>query len=956
MGAGASRSEEQGDGVLRVDATRLRECATPAAVEALLRSSLTSAAASPPPRLLQSDATQVIIHLANLGFAGGRVPDEPPAAVLGYMDTSSSRVWVTPRDADAAADIAAVCVPAAVSSPPSNLGPRSVCNLLWALAVLARCGATRASSGHTTAAWLRAAESALQSCIVAAAVGGEGGRDHVQGPQDRSSTQLLSAGDCANVLWGFAVLGHRPAHKWLSAWCIAWSARLRRQDGKCAVDAQGHRAQRAHPRAVSRGLVALALLCGPDAVNSFGGGPFIAATASICAWDVDGPSNEAEEDHVDCIVPPDVLTATLWALVTCKAGTVAGMHDPHGGHGAVVTGAALCRLCARALPTATEGELATMFWGLASLRITPPHVWLAALETNLADRRSQAYVPPPRRPPRQYGGQQQHGEEYLMAQAAHQQQPSESALAAGVEAIVLWSYATCGLSPPPHALDSACERCVSSAEAAIQAAPDVLPVVMDALQKCLWALAKLRHRPGRGAVLVRCADMIGPRISHHHNGRNGGFVCTASCVATVVGSYAQLGASPGADVLTRAADWWLAALKTRSNSSGTGPLASGSWTTDLCTSLWAFAALGFHPGEAVLDSAVKALMSSASHAGAGGAQASPLALIAPGAVCSALYAFGALGHMPPQTTTPVFLPSAASTIALHAGSLTARELGLALWGLSQLAHHPGRPWLDAVAPHVVTAVTAPATAADLAPLLWALLVLREHSRGVSNSASQTSATLATWLALACCADEDGTSGGAAIDSNALRTLLTAQLLLQAEAPALARAFASRASRLSDTSARKRATWEARALSEWKAAASSACSAMAASTAYGDVVTCLTAMRVPISRVPRLVADGMLVADVLLWPDEPLLTHDQLATCLQLDGPSAFMRTPTTGSKANAQATGATLLRDRLYEALRVRCVSVPMTQWPAAGEKSKGSREDARVAFLTRIVAKVTAR
>ena len=922
MGASASSQRLGEPGAVSLGREEVDACRSAASLEKLLLSRCPDLS-----DLRPADSLHVLSHLATLTFtARSSVTDEPsPAGPLSTWD---------PRASQPAKRIASALVPGLTTHVAiRGYRPRGVANLLWSLGVLHTARLLPASgTGAVTPDVLRTCEACLSPAILAA----------------------LSPNDCANVLWGFAVLGHQPHSKFLSAWAAAWVGGLHaavtpalhaQQQPEDVAPAQSGRV---HPRAVSRALVACALL--GDVAHVVGFEAFHAGLDALCGW---------AEDDGSGFVPPDVLASSLWALTALKVVPKPRVHGP------------LCSLCASSFTTCSRAELCRLLWGLASCGIQPSSGMLAALETHLADARHQLRTAAaPWRP--------RHGSEEARPQPHSQHGGDAAATAAATagetaweEATLLWSYASLGISPPPAAMDARCERCVSAAELAVGAHPpgaggsSSVAGVCDSLQHLLWALGRLRHRPQRGALLVRLADVLAPRMQ----------VLGAGGIGGVVLAYAQLGASPGADVLAKSADWWRDSLRR-----GT-VLGHSGGALALCHTLFGWASLGYHPGEHVLDAAAKALLAShpASPSG-GGANINgsgynndgPLAHLPPGGLCCALFAYGTWTHVPATSPGPGFLPAAVQAVALHAAGCTLRELSHAVWALANLAHHPGRPWLDSIAPAVVAAVSgasqelgpaSPTLCSDVAHLLWGLLVLRDHSRGTSSGAALkgsrlasnagqsdvSSATLAAWLALSSLADD-----GVANDPFSLRVLLTAELLLQSEAPGLARAYAARNAVLTPHRAQRRGNWRSSAVAAWKASAVHSVESILKHPAYADICATLAMLRVPHTPA-RVSADHMLCLDVMIRPEE-LLSRDQLVTCLSLDGQPAFLR--TTGSKASAALapTGATLLRDRVYEALRVRCVSLPLPLW-AAASKTRGERqrEDARAAVLTRVLGKLYA-
>jgi hypothetical protein len=280
------------------------------------------------------------------------------------------------------------------------------------------------------------------------------------------------------------------------------------------------------------------------------------------------------------------------------------------------------------------------------------------------------------------------------------------------------------------------------------------------------------------------------------------------------------------------------------------------------------------------------------------------------------------------------------------GELEGEGLSQVVWSLATLSHHPGRPWLDAFGRAAVGAMgpgkagVVPMAPTALTNLLFGLLVLREHAAAAGGA--QRSATAAAWAALAAAAD-----GGGASDA-ALRMLLTAELLLSAEAPEVAAALPAAAGGAAGGAARR--AWRARARAAWGDACRAHAAAAAASHLHRDVCRALTALRIRhtpvlLTPLPPPPAAGTLAnALASAFPEEegPLLTIDAaLSTrdggraALQLDGPSAFVR----NSRAPA---GATLLRDRLYEALGWRVVPVAHFAWPRNNES--------RTAYLKKLL------
>jgi hypothetical protein len=856
--------------------------------------------------LRPSDGIHVLSHVAVLAFTARSVVSDQPAPAGPYS------CW-DPRSAEPAKHVAAALAPVLLTHGViRGTRPRGVCNLLWALGVLHSAHLLPPSGpGAVTSDVLRTCEAGLS----------------------HSTLHSLSPNDCANALWGFAVLGHQPHSRWLTSWASAWVASLQ----SAAQPAVHHNddvtqlpSGRVHPRAVSRALVACALL--GDVAHVIGYDAFHASVDALCSW---------QESDGAGVVPPDVLASTLWALTTLKVVPKPRVH------------AALCALCASSFSSCTRGELCRLLWGLASCGVHPGAPWLEAMESELANARHTQRVRTAAAPWRPRHGSAE-------ARPSQHQQAEDSAAAAAVagdtaweEATVLWGYATLGVSPQPAAVDARCERCVSAAELAVgghsgtSTGAASITGICDSLQHLLWALGRLRHRPQRGALLVRLADVLAPRM----------LVLGAGGIGAVVLAYARIGASPGADVLAKSADWWRDALRR-----GNGISHSGG-ALALCHTLFGWATLGYHPGEHVLDAAAKALLTSHPSGGAH-TDDGPLAHLPPGGLCCALFAFGTWAHVP---TSPGFLAAASQAVALHASGCTLSELSQAVWALANLAHHPGRPWLDSIAPAVVAAVSGASQevglCGDVAHLLWGLLVLREHSRASTTSSAAlkgarlshagtsdtSSATLAAWLALASLADD----GAAHNDPFSLRVLLTAELLLQSEAPSLARAFASRSSALTPHRAQRRGDWRCAAMAAWKASAAQAVAEVLKHPSYADICLTLAILRVPYTPA-KVSADHMLCLDVVIRPEE-LLTQDQLVTTLTLDGPPAFLR--GGASKPGVLVpTGGTLLRDRVFEALRVRAMSLPLPLW-ATASKTRGERqrEDARGAVLARVLGKLYA-
>ena len=921
MGAGASsqRHGEPGSGAVSLSREEIDACRTTASLEKLLLARCPDVSA-----LRSSDGIHVLSHLAMLAFtARSCVSDEPAPA-------GTHTAWDF-RSAAPAKHVAHALAPGLLTHGViRGTRPRGVCNLLWALGVLHSAHLLPSSgAGAVTPEVLRTCEAVLSL----------------------TTLPSLSPNDCANALWGFAVLGHQPHTRWLSGWTSAWVAGLQSASqpavhlGDTQDDVAPAPSGRVHPRAVSRALVACALL--GDVAHVVGFDAFHASMDALCSW---------QESDGAGVVPPDVLASTLWALTALKVVPKPRVHG------------SLCALCASSFSSCSRGELCRLLWGLASCGVHPGTAWLESMETHLADaRHSLRTAAAPWRP--------RHGS--AEARPQQHQQAADSAVAAAAagdtaweEATVLWAYATLGVAPHPAAVDARCERCVSAAELAVGGHSGTsngaasITGVCDSLQHLLWALGRLRHRPQRGALLVRLADVLAPRM----------LVLGASGIGGVVLAYAQIGASPGADVLAKSADWWRDTLRR-----GNGISHSGG-SLALCHTLYGWATLGYHPGEHVLDAAAKALLTSHPSGGAphstntnsingGHNDDGPLAHLPPGGLCCALFAFGTWAHVP---AAPGFLGAASQAVALHASGCTLRELSQCVWALAALAHHPGRPWLDSIAPAVVGAVSgasqevglASATlCGDVAHLLWGLLVLREHSRGTSSSAGlkgarmshaaansdASSATLAAWLSLASLADD-----GVANDPFSLTVLLTAELLLQSEAPSLARAFAARSSALTPHRAQRRGDWRAAAVAAWKASAVHAVEAVLKHPAYADICSTLAMLRVPYTPA-KVSADHMLCLDVVIRPEE-LLTQDQLVTCLSLDGQPAFLRGGAAAKAGVMAPTGGTLLRDRVYEALRVRTMSLPLPLW-ATASKTKGERQrdDARGAVLARVLGKLYA-
>jgi len=550
-------------------------------------------------------------------------------------------------------------------------------------------------------------------------------------------------------------------------------------------------------------------------------------------------------------VPPDALAHCLWALATLHAPVRA---EPR---------AALARLAARTFPRCSAADLATCFWALASLGGDPGAAWCCALESRL-----------------------EAVEASFEGNAERTASPSR---AASRRATLLWCYATLGRHPGAAVLDAHAHGYLAAAEREAAPARSAAPTEAfpEAAQKAVWAVASLKHRPG-GAWLVRLADLLTPRLDRF-DGQG---------LATLLWGFATLGASPGAEMLAKAADVW----RSRLVASSAPPM------TALSNSLWAFASLSFHPGEAWLDAAASALRRS-------------LCDLPPAALASGLWALASLSFAPQRG----FLSCASDAAASHLGSMSCGELSQVLWAFASLGHHPGRPWMQAFARCAVPLVAPPPPAqappaSCLSNLLWGLLVLREHAAFCTDLSG--SATLATWNALVSMADS-----GAAQDAATLRTLLTAEMLVAAEAPALASAL------LQPRIPAQREAWRQPALTAWKAAAASASASLASSSAHRDVTRCLSLLKVP--HAPSVVtSDGLLCLDVQL-------TGSGSRTTLQLDGGAAFVR-----NVRPCVANGSTLLRDRLYEALGVRVVTLPLSAWPRQGG------QEARSVFLRRLLGR----
>jgi hypothetical protein len=212
----------------------------------------------------------------------------------------------------------------------------------------------------------------------------------------------------------------------------------------------------------------------------------------------------------------------------------------------------------------------------------------------------------------------------------------------------------------------------------------------------------------------------------------------------------------------------------------------------------------------------------------------------------------------------------------------------------------------------------------LTNMLFGLMVLREHAAAAGGAGR--SATAAAWAALAACADA-GTANEAA-----LRILLTADLLLDSEAPEMAAALPAPAG--GAAGATTRALWRQRARMAWADSVRAAAAAQAATHLQRDVCRALTALK--LKHTP-----GLLVENEGL----PVLSIDAAISCrgggraaLQADGAAAFVRN-------SRQPTGSTLLRDRLYEALGWRVVALPGHAWPNASES--------RTAYLEKVLRDV---
>jgi hypothetical protein len=480
-----------------------------------------------------------------------------------------------------------------------------------------------------------------------------------------------------------------------------------------------------------------------------------------------------------------------------------------------------------------------------------------------------------------------------------------SKLDAGAHATILWGYATLRRHPGAGVLNGHAAAWLAALEAPGADAPP------ESIEKAMWATASLGHRP-HGAWLVRVADVALPRLESFD----------ANGLATLLWAFATLGATPGAEFLSRVADVWLSRL---GGGAAGAPGSPPPPPQAVANTLWAFATLAYHPGEPWLEAMAAATRPR-------------LADFPPAALASCMWAYASFAHAPGSG----WLPAAADVAGKRLGELEGEGLSQVVWSLATLSHHPGRPWLDAFG-RAATSAMAPAKAmapTALTNMLFGLLVLREHAAAAGGA--QRSATAAAWAALAAAADAGGASDAA------LRMLLTAELLLSAEAPEVAAALPPAAGGAPGGAARR--AWRARARAAWGDACRAHASAAAATHLHRDVCRALTALR--IKHVPCLltplppppVAGSMATALASAFPEEegPLLaidaalqTRDGGRAALQADGPGAFVR----NSRAPA---GATLLRDRLYEALGWRVVAVPHFSWPRNNES--------RTAFLKKVL------
>jgi hypothetical protein len=583
---------------------------------------------------------------------------------------------------------------------------------------------------------------------------------------------------------------------------------------------------------------------------------------------------QAEASEAGASVHPQAVERALWACGTLQ-------HNP--GAEVLAQSATAAAAVARA---AAPSALAHTLWALAALRTPPPPGAAADLAAAAAAKFAAAT---PGELVTIFWAMASLGRDpgspwYEAFEAAAAQHGGE--LDAGSRATILWSYATIRRHPGAAALAGHANAWLAALESSgNEAASDTAAA---ALEKAMWACASLRYVPG-GPWIARVARVALPRLSRFD----------ANGLATLLWSFASMGASPGAELLARAADVWMARL----------PEASPP-PQAVANTLWAFATLSYHPGEPWLDAVAAATR--------GRLLEFPAAALA-----SCVWAYGSLAHAPAGG----WLPAAAEAVARRLPDLDAETLSQAVWGFATLSFHPGRPWLDAFGRAATAALgpdQPPASVVALTNMLFGLMVLREHAAAAGGPTR--SATGVAWAALAAAAD------AGAVGEAALRILMTADLLLDSEAPELAGALPPPAGGAAGGTTR--ALWRQRARMAWADSVRAAAAAQAATHHQRDVCRALTALK--LQHTPGLLVerDGL-----------PVIAIDAALTCrgggraaLQADGASAFVRN-------SKQPTGSSLLRDRLFETLGWRVVVLPGHAWPRATES--------RTAYLEKVLRDV---